>query len=379
MTSVDGNTVIHRKARASREEYQARAMSPAKALRLALAQASDTLFDLAMVVTAVEQVELSQTALRLEFADGGLLVLLDGPKGARGAVRVDAALLAALIEVQTMGRVTGRGSNGRAVTRTDAAIAAPLIDAALSGAEAMLTEDAQGVDGGEVPAHWASGYRFGVMMEDARGMALALHAPAFHVFRMMVEVGDDGHPGAVTFLLPVPLAAPPPAAGAKGGAMQRTLERSAMDAPVSLEAVLARVILPLDKVCKLKPGGLLPFGMDQPMQVRLEASQKHVVALARLGQMNGARAVRLTPCRPEAQADSERSAPRGERANVAVSIDEAAGTPVLDTPGADELSRATSTPQDGGARMTSAGSQPQTAARDQGAMSDKELLDHDTQ
>ena len=105
-----GTSVIHRKARASREEYQARAMSPAKALRLALAQASDTLLGLPMVVAAVEQVEISQTALRAEFAQGGLMVLLDGPKGARGAVRLDEALLAALIEIQTTGRVTGRGT-----------------------------------------------------------------------------------------------------------------------------------------------------------------------------------------------------------------------------------------------------------------------------
>ena len=292
MTFQGGNTVIHRKARASREEYQARAMSPAKALRLALAQASDTLFDLPMVVAAVEQVEISQTALRAEFAEGGLMVLLDGPRGARGAVRIDAALLAALIEVQTTGRVTGRGTGGRAVTRTDAAIAAPLIDAALGGAEAKLNDEAED-GGGEAPPHWVSGYRFGVMMEDARGMSLALGAPAFHVFRIMVEVGDDGHPGAISFLIPVPEAPLRPAVGESDGAPARTLEQSAMNAPVSLEAVLGRVTMPLEKVCALEVGGLIPISGEGGLKIRLEGSQKHVVALAKLGQLNGARAVRL--------------------------------------------------------------------------------------
>lgn len=326
MASVDGNTVIHRKARASREEYQARAMSPAKALRLALSQSSDTLFDLPLVVAAVEQVELSQTALKPEFEGGGLLVLLDGPNGARGAVRLDDALLAALIEVQTTGRVTGRGSGGRAVTRTDAAIAAPLIDAALKGAEAKLASEDHSGESSAAP-HWAAGYRFGVMMEDARGMSLALHAPDFHVLRLMVEIGNDAYPGAITFLLPVPEAPPAPAPDADGGALQRTLEQSAMDAPVSLEAVLGRISLSLDKVSAFQPGALLPFTMDRPMQIRLEASQKHVVALARLGQLNGNRAVRLTP---DGAADV-RPAPQRKKADLGMTpVKEAAETPMLD-------------------------------------------------
>ncbi|MCQ0093851.1 FliM/FliN family flagellar motor C-terminal domain-containing protein [Roseovarius sp. M141] len=287
MVTGGGNKVIHRKARASREEYHARAMSPAKALRLALAQASDTHFDLPMIVTTVEQVEISQTALRAEFNDGGLLVLLDGPKGARGAVRLDDALLSALIEVQTTGRVSGRPPGGRAVTRTDAAIAAPLIDATLERAEAQLSEEA--------PDHWASGFRFGVMMEDARGMSLALNAAAFHVFRMTVELGEGALPGSVAFLLPVPVAPPPPATAPGVDKVQRTLEQSAMNAPVSMEAVLGRVSLPLTQLCGLAPGDVVPFQMDRPLQIRLETGQKHVVALGRLGQMNGMRAVRLTP------------------------------------------------------------------------------------
>ncbi|HEY9038115.1 MAG TPA: FliM/FliN family flagellar motor C-terminal domain-containing protein [Roseovarius sp.] len=311
--------VIHRKARASREEYQARAMSPAKALRLALAQASDTHFDLPMVVTTVEQVEISQTALRAEFSGGGLLVLLDGPKGACGAVRMDDALLSALIEVQTTGRVTGRPSGGRAVTRTDAAIAAPLIDAALERAEAQLSE--------ETPDHWANGFRFGVMMEDARGMSLALNAAAFHVFRMTVELGEGAFPGSIAFLLPVPVAPPPRATAPGEEKVQRTLEQSAMNAPVSLEAVLGRVSIPLTQLCGLTPGDVVPFKTDRPLQIRLETSQKHVVTLGRLGQMNGMRAVRLAPGGESGGAALRPAADLASPPAGAVSVAKASQTP----------------------------------------------------
>ncbi|MCZ4352977.1 FliM/FliN family flagellar motor C-terminal domain-containing protein [Roseovarius aestuarii] len=285
MSDGKGNTVIHRKARVAREEYQARAMSTAKALRLSLATSADQLFDLALVVTALEQVELSQTAVRTELDGGGLLMLLDGPAGVCGGVRVDLSLLNALIEVQTTGRVTGRVPADRPVTRTDAAIVSPLIDAALAGAEALLKE--------ETPDHWASGFRFGVMMEDARSMTLALHAPAFHVFRLYVEAGDVGQTGAICVLLPVPAKAPQSDPQQDVETLY-TLEHSAMDAPVSLEAVLGRIRLPLSQVCAFEVGEVLPFSMDRPMEARLEASQKHKVAVGRLGQVNGARAVRLS-------------------------------------------------------------------------------------
>ena len=324
MVTDGGNKVIHRKARASREEYQARAMSPVKALRLALAQASDTHFDLPMVVTTVEQVEISQTALRPEFSGGGLLVLLDGPKGARGAVRVDDALLSALIEVQTTGRVSGRPPGGRAVTRTDAAIAAPLIDATLERAGAQLFE--------ETPDHWATGYRFGVMMEDARGMSLALNAAAFHVFRMTVELGEGAFPGSIVFLLPVPVAPPARADGSGEDKVHRTLEQSAMNAPVCLDAVLARVSVPLTQLCSLKPGDLLPFQMDRPLEIRLETSQKHVVALGRLGQMTGMRAVRLVPGDDNADGSSQPARQPATRAFGETSVDDAAETPIMATP-----------------------------------------------
>ncbi|MBZ8118785.1 FliM/FliN family flagellar motor switch protein [Roseovarius sp. LXJ103] len=285
MSERDGNTVILRKARSGRAEHQARGMSPSKALRLALAQTADALYDMPVAVAAVEQVEISQTGLDRELGGGGLLILLDGPDGARGALRMDLGLLGALIEVQTTGRVSGRATADRAVTRTDAAISAPLIDAMLARFEAQLRE--------ETPAHWAQEFRYGVMMEDVRGMQLALTAPAFHVLRLMVETGDVAQPGALTLILPAPPETPEADDPKQEAVLARTLEACAMGVPVRLEAVLGRIKMPLGEVCRLKPGDTLPVALDKPMRIWLEASEKHVVAMAHLGQSDGLRAVRL--------------------------------------------------------------------------------------
>lgn len=286
MGTGDDNTVIQRMARVAREGYQARAMSPAKALRLALAKAADRSIGLALLVTAVEQRQLLVADLPPALGEGGLLLLLDGPDGRRGALRLDLPFLAALIEMQTMGRVTGKPAEPRTLTRTDAAIAAPLIDAALAEFGALLTEE-----GGD---HWGAGYAFGAMAEDARNLGLALTEAEYHHFRLMVEIGEAAQPGALSLFLPVCAApAQPETPGTPGAPQPLTLEHSALDAPVCLQAVLTRLTLPLDRVGTLKPGDVLPFSSERPLGLRLEVGHKHKVADARLGQINGLRAARL--------------------------------------------------------------------------------------
>lgn len=278
-------------------------MSPAKALRLALAQAADRQCDMAVAVKAVEQVQIPVSGLAAALAEGGLLILLDGPEGQGGALRLDAAFLAALIEMQTTGRVTARPGEMRAVTRTDAAIAAPLIDATLERFADLLTEEAAD--------HWGAGWRFGAMAEDIRSLGLVLTEAEYHHFRLMVEIGEVAQPGMLSLLLPVRSGPAPDLPGAPDAAQRAvTLEHSALDAPVSVEAVLTRLSLPLDRVCTLQAGDLLPFPVDHPLSVRLEVGPRHKLARARLGQVNGMRAVRLTmPAHKAAPADPPTEVP----------------------------------------------------------------------
>ena len=286
MSTESGNSVIHRKARHGREDFDARAMSPSKALRLSLELSGDRLFDLALAVCAVEHRMLVHASLKDEVGGDRLIVLLDGEAGARGAVLFDRPFVQALVEIQTMGRVTNTAGPERLFTSTDAAVTKPLVDAVLTGFDEKLFEaDEQ---------HQPLGFRFGDRVEDARVLMLALEAPEYQLFRVTVDIGFGSKSGELTLLLPslVSKRSDPSAPVGSEGA-EFDLTELAMTAPVLLNAVLDQVQLPLAQVCALKPGMNLPVSAAAINRTKLVTTHGHVVAQVRLGQLNGFRAVRL--------------------------------------------------------------------------------------
>jgi flagellar motor switch protein FliM len=294
MAHDNGNSVLHRKTQVAREDFDARGMSPSKALRLALSKAADGLLGLAVTVSTVEQVKLPQTAIESDIGNTGLLMLLDGTQGRRGAMMMDQSFLSALIEVQTMGYVRKADAQDRPLTRTDAAIAAPLIDEMLRLFDVHM-EDAMA---GHIPAE----FRFGDMIEDTRALALAMEQPDYDRFRITADLGQGAKTGVLDILLPK---APPPTPvagqGPRGVEDSDTLKGSAMNAPVVLNAVMARISMPLDQICNLKEGQVMAIAREAISELQLLGADNHLVASVKLGQVNGWRAVRLLG--PEAPAD----------------------------------------------------------------------------
>ena len=284
-------SVRRRKTRAAREGADPRVMSPVRALRLALARAADTLYDLPLVVATVEQRRVEAGEVETSLADEGLHLLLDGVSGARAAMRLDPGLLAAFIEVQTTGRVRPGEPRPRPPTRTDAALVAPLVDALFAGFDDGMDED--GAD------HAPRGFHFGDRVEDARALSLLLAAPEFDFFRLTVDLGPGLRTGRLDLLLPpapVARAAAPAAGGARRGKVSggpEGMATAALAAPVVLDAVLARIRLPLRAAIALEVGQRLEIAKDSLVRVRLTGAGGHVAADGRLGRRDGWRAVRL--------------------------------------------------------------------------------------
>ncbi len=277
-------SVIHRKAKVARDEFDAREMSPSKALRLALAKEAAAQLELPLVVRMVEHESVALTGIEALAGDDGLLILLDGLEGPPGAIKLDLQFVMALIEVQLMGEVRQGEAKPRPFTPTDAAIVQPLMNAVLDS----YAEQVNGCD--RMPD--AARFRFGDRVENGRALTLALWAPDYDLYRLSVDFG----PGAKTGMMELILPEPPPVPEVEepgGNTLARKLEENAMNAPVMLDAVLAPIRLPLSDICRWAPGMVLKLSPDTVTGARVIGAKGHKVAAAKLGQFNGFRAVRL--------------------------------------------------------------------------------------
>ena len=179
MESQLHNSVLRRKATAAKEVWQARAMSPTKALRLAFARAADDLWDLAVAASGIAFAEESQEKVIESLPDDGLLLMLEGAEGLIGAAHLPFPVVSGLIEAQTVGRVNAAAPAPRRGTRTDAAMVAPLIDDVMRRFDDLMAEE-----GG---SPWVAGFQYATMVESPRMLSLALKATDFHVVRFSLE------------------------------------------------------------------------------------------------------------------------------------------------------------------------------------------------
>ncbi len=286
MTGSASHASLRRKARLARDEHDARAMSVTRALRLAVEKAADDDLSMPLAVQGLQHVAQDHAGLLGMLQAESLLILLDGPQGARGAVMLDIGVIASLIEAQTMGQVQKRPAAARPLTRTDAAMAAPLVDSVMIRLAAHLGDHADYI--------WACGFRFGVMMEDRRSLGLALSAPDFHVYEMTLDIGPGARTGAMLLALPVAEPATHDADDPAQARARKQFQGRVLEASVRLDAVLCRIALPLDRISQLMPGDLLPLPRDAMRSIALEGPGRRQMATAQLGKCNGMRALRLS-------------------------------------------------------------------------------------
>ncbi|MGL6211547.1 MAG: FliM/FliN family flagellar motor switch protein [Paracoccaceae bacterium] len=265
-----------------------------RAWRLALARAARDLMKLPLEVTALS-VERYSLAELLELPPKQALIgVLEGPAETMGLFVADAVVLAALIEVQTLGRVSPIPPLPRRPTRTDAAMVAELIDAALKGLEAGLEEEADLV--------WAGGFRYASFLEEARPLALLLEDAPYRVLRTEVSLAGGAKSGTILLAVPalgrgrVPVpradlaALPDP-----GPIFAEALAERVEGADCAMDAVLARLTLPIVTAMSLQVGEVLPLPLAALDRITLEGIDGRRLSMGKLGQNRGMRAVRLTP------------------------------------------------------------------------------------
>lgn len=287
-------SVMRRKVQAGQAQHQARTVSVLKALRLTLSKVGQELFSLALAAIGAKQEKIDAAACAAVFDDDQLLILLDGPDGARGAVMIDPSLVGGLIQQQTMGQVRPAPDGAsRVMTGTDASLVAPLINALLDRA-ALLPETEEERS---ILAH----YRFGAKAGDVRLLMLALEAPEHHLIRLTVDMAKGARKGEIVFCLPVaqPLAVEHADPDEFDTVLPvRSLADTMMSLPAKLMVSLCEVTLPVSQVSALRVGQVIDLGIVSFQDARIRTIDNRVLAQAVLGQSNGMRAVRLKSDQP---------------------------------------------------------------------------------
>ena len=261
--------------------------------RLSLARAARDHAHLSLEVAWLAQESRSLSELLELPPDRALIAVLEGPADGLGILVLSAPVLAGIIEMQTIGRVTQLPPAQRRPTRTDAALVAALIDAALTGLEDELRDEADLV--------WAGGFRYASFLEDARPLGLLLDDASYRVLRAEVSLALGAKSGEVLLALPAEGRGhrpDPRHSGAEpadtGPAFTLALGDQVLAATARIEAQIARLILPLAEVLSLHPGQLLALPQAALDRISVEGLDGRRLAAARLGQTQGMRAIRLT-------------------------------------------------------------------------------------
>lgn len=294
LTSLDDQSVLRRKLQRAPAQPQNSGRGAERSWRIVLARAARDAMALGLDVQAIDQRRASLAELLDMPTDRSLFAVLEGPGDGLGLLAVSAPLLAAMTEIQTIGRVSAIAPAMRKPTRTDAAMVAGFVDASLAGLETSLAEDADLI--------WAGGFRYASFLDDPRPLGLLLEDIAYRVLTAEVSVEGGVRTGQILMALPAdgrgqkPRSMPPiiPEV-AENRAFAENLADQIDGARCELRAVIHRMTCPVTAVLNLQIGDILPLPLAFVDKIGVEGLDGQRIAEGRLGQNRGMRAVRLTP------------------------------------------------------------------------------------
>ncbi len=283
--------VIRRKIDRARPALADGAPGADRGWRLALARATRDAMGLDLDFRRLTITRQSLAEILETVPDRTLLALLDGPSAGLGVIMLAPAVTSALIEMQTLGRLSSQTPAPRRPSRIDAAMVAGVIDRALAGLDETLADEAD--------LTWAGGFRYASWLEDARPLGLMLEDEGYRVLSADVALGNGGREGQVILVLPAEGRGMRPALAAEHAEptvpqFSVALQAQVLQADCRLDAVVGRLTLSLRQIMSLAVGESLTLPSAALDTISMETVEGRRVALARLGQHRGMRALKLS-------------------------------------------------------------------------------------
>lgn len=288
MTTEQTGSAVQRKLAVASNGSQTGERTALRALRLGFARAAAAVCDLPLAVIGATQRRAGPDDVADYIRKDWLLLLLDGPDCRVGALLFDPDSIAALIQHQTMGAVSGGPITDRPFTETDAAMVEPLVDAMLQKAGELVQV--------ATDARCLSGYSFGARSEDARSLALTLEADQYRVFELSLDFTGGIVQGTACLILPEP---PEPKVNKSNNKPGPGMAKAVGAASADMNAVICRVRVTLAELSALSPGDVLPLTQGRFDKTELLAISGQRITTGQLGQAGGFRAVRLAGYMPQ--------------------------------------------------------------------------------
>ncbi|PVA07077.1 FliM/FliN family flagellar motor switch protein [Thalassorhabdomicrobium marinisediminis] len=270
-------------------------------MRRAVSRAADSAVGLSAVLDQLTATSCDAETLIEEGPAGWIVLgLRDGhAAGLSGLVLIDPPLRSALVEMQTIGDLLPPRGDERPVTRTDAVMTMPFAD--------LLMKELASVGFAGDEADLAA-FDMGPM-DDLRTAGLMLVQGRYLLWQVTIQLGGpasgEGRRGTVHIAVR-PGADLVEEICEQGSDWAHQLRRAVGEAPADLDAVLARMTLPISKIQALEVGQVLHLPGTTVGSVTLTGPSGDGVAAARLGQTAGKRAVRTET--PQVDLDDSLSA-----------------------------------------------------------------------
>ncbi|WP_410218634.1 FliM/FliN family flagellar motor switch protein [Paracoccus sp. (in: a-proteobacteria)] len=279
------------------------APTPARAAATAIGRAADRLYGLPLQPFSVVPGAVTLAELPELLPDLPLVAVLQGPGDHLGTIILCPQTVAALVEVQALGRVTARALERRRPTRSDAMLCAEFIDALLT----ELPVEMDGIEGFEA----IGGYRFLTHLEDARPLVLMLEDRPLRSLSFEMRLGgSETRQGRLLLALPqagaeeVPVRAPRMPSDLSVGAPAQppvpALEKPRVplrdvvkEAPIEVAAILCRKKISLAELRSLTTGKLLSLPKTCLAEARLETMGGQLLGIGKFGEAEGCHAIRL--------------------------------------------------------------------------------------
>lgn len=265
---------------------------PTRVLRGALMRSADRALGLSLSVIGLSVETVDPEKLSEIDVNAALVLGLTSPdqEGLTGLALLDFEMRNAIIEIQTLGLVLDGAGEDRLVTATDKMMAIPLLRGLLDAlAQAQEAAFSPNLTGAQIEP-----------LADLRSAELLLRDCPYRCWQASLQIGATDRQGSVTLLVANP--GPPEKTRepvAQNSGWSEALTAAVESAPAQLDAVLCRMTLSLAHIEQFEEGDIVPLLGASLNAIIVEGPNRHEVAQARLGQVRGARAIKLEASAPD--------------------------------------------------------------------------------